>query len=78
MRSKNRSKRIRKCICCLMIAFTVFMVVGRTISGVHWLTDIMGGALLSAGLVMLYGSVIKWLSPGEDEKNELQLSKSNR
>lgn len=37
--------------------FMAFMVVGRLISGVHWFTDIIGGALLSAGLVMLYHSV---------------------
>lgn len=35
-------------------AFTAFMVVGRLILGVHWLTDIIGGMLLSGGLVMLY------------------------
>ena len=35
-------------------AFTVLMVLGRLISGVHWLTDIIGAALLSAGLVLLY------------------------
>lgn len=59
MQFSNRIQRngLRRCIACIMIAFTVFMVGGRLISGVHWLTDIIGGALLSAGLVMLYYSV---------------------
>ena len=34
--------------------FTAFMVIGRLLSGVHWLSDIIGGVLLSTGLVMLY------------------------
>lgn len=38
-------------------AFVAFMVAGRLISGVHWLSDIVGGVLLSAGLVLIYDSV---------------------
>ena len=38
----------------IIIIFEVFMIVSRLLSGVHWLTDIIGGILLSAGLVMLY------------------------
>ena len=42
----------------VIIAFIVFMVIGRLVSGVHWFTDIIGGALLSAGLVLLYRAII--------------------
>ena len=38
----------------ILAAFAAFMVLARTISGVHWITDIVGGSLLSAGLVLLY------------------------
>ena len=37
-----------------MGAFTACMVICRAFSGVHWFADIVGGILLSAGLVMLY------------------------
>ena len=51
-----RNRRAKTVINVLLIAFGIFMVIGRLISGVHWLSDIIGGALLSAGLVMLYYS----------------------
>ena len=34
--------------------FTALMVAGRLLSGVHWLTDIVGGIFLSGGLILLY------------------------
>ena len=48
----------RRCAIIAIIAFTAFMVIGRLLSGVHWITDIIGGALLSAGLVMIYYSAV--------------------
>ena len=53
---KRRIKRgvLRSIVVSAIAAFTAFMVLGRLVSGVHWLTDIIGGALLSQGLVLLY------------------------
>jgi len=34
--------------------FTAFMVLGRLACGVHWFTDVLGGLLFSAGMVLLY------------------------
>ena len=48
------------------VVFTAFMVIGRLLSGVHWLTDIVGSVLLSAGLFCLYTSAVFLL---EEEKN---------
>ncbi len=50
--------RALKCgVAALVTVFTAFMVVGRLLSGVHWVTDIVGGGLISAGLVMSYLAV---------------------
>lgn len=50
---------LRRCINWAIISFMIFMVIGRLISGVHWLSDIIGSILLCTGLVMLYYSVCK-------------------
>lgn len=51
-----KNENVRKIAICLINIFTVFMVVSRLISGVHWVTDIIGGIFFSAGLVMVYYS----------------------
>ncbi len=58
LESRIKNKVLGNVIDVTIIAFTAFMVIGRLISGVHWFTDIVGGALLSAGLVMLYRAII--------------------
>ena len=49
----------RRCVMISIAVFIAFMVIGRLVSGVHWLSDVIGGALISAGLVMIYGSMLK-------------------
>ena len=44
----------RRCVMITIAVFIAFMVIGRLVSGVHWITDIIGGALLSASVVLLY------------------------
>ena len=51
---------IKRIISLFAIAFSGFMVVGRLISGVHWLTDIIGSVLLSAGLFYIYKGITLW------------------
>ena len=56
-----KNSALRRCIKVLTVLFSVFMVVGRLLSGVHWLTDIVGAILLSGGLFLLYkASVLRF------------------
>ena len=55
MRIKNAI--LRRCVVATIIVFVIFMVVGRLISGVHWISDIIGGALFSSGMVIMYDAL---------------------
>jgi len=59
MNERIKNTALRRGTVWTIHAFTAFMVVSRLISGVHWFTDIIGGALLSAGLVMIYHAAVK-------------------
>ena len=54
LHGRIKNAAFRRCVLFVLAAFTAFMLMGRLLSGVHWLSDIIGGALLSAGLVLLY------------------------
>lgn len=49
----------------LVLGFSAFMVLGRLIAGVHWLTDIVGSIMLSMGLFCLYKSAVLLCYKGE-------------
>ena len=59
LNARIKNSVVRRCVILAITAFTAFMVMGRLLSGVHWVTDIIGGALLSTGLVMTYFSICK-------------------
>jgi undecaprenyl-diphosphatase len=58
LRGRINNRVLRGEVSIAIASFIVFMVAGRLVSGVHWLTDIIGSILLSAGLVTIYDSLI--------------------
>ena len=60
LRDRIRNKTVRCSITAAILGFTMFMVIARLLSGVHWITDIIGGALLSTGLVWIYCAARKF------------------
>ena len=59
LKSRIKNQMCGNAVAVFLYIFTVFMVTARLISGVHWFTDIIGGAVFSAGLVMIYYSLTK-------------------
>ena len=54
LRVRIKNAVFRHCTVCAALVFIIFMVMGRILSGVHWLSDIIGGMLISFGLVAIY------------------------
>ena len=57
---------VKRSVSVLAMCFSVFMVMGRLISGVHWFTDIVGAIILSEGMFLIYKASI--LSICEEER----------
>lgn len=55
-----RNAAIKRLTASVTVMFTIFMVAGRLLSGVHWLTDIVGSILLSLGLFCIYKGIVLW------------------
>lgn len=69
-RIKNRV--VRRIITPSTILFSLFMLIGRTIAGVHWLTDIIGSVFLSAGLFLIYYANVLQLDKKREEYRGIQ------
>lgn len=68
LKSRIRHIAVRRAVLVTLGAPTAFMVVGRLISGAHWLTDIIGGKVFLAAVFMymtekskIYGIILKEL-----------------
>ncbi|MBQ4559336.1 MAG: phosphatase PAP2 family protein [Tyzzerella sp.] len=58
MNRRMEHATVKRFIKVFVICFSIFMVLGRLISGVHWLADIVGSLMLSAGLFCIYKAVV--------------------
>lgn len=61
MQLRRRIKRpvLNHALVAISSAYTAFMVLGRLLSGVHWLSDIIGGMFLSASMCFAYRVFLK-------------------
>ena len=55
---RTKEQTVRRITAAFVVLFSTFMVTGRLVAGVHWLTDIVGSVLLSAGLYSLYRAAV--------------------
>jgi undecaprenyl-diphosphatase len=58
IKERAKNKRIYLLAAGAIVLFITATVVLRLLSGVHWFTDIVGGALISAGIVLGYRYLI--------------------
>ena len=56
-----KNKRAKNIINIISVIFSAFMVAGRLISGVHWISDIIGSVFISLGLFYIYKGVVLWV-----------------
>ena len=67
LRARIQNNTLKRWMTALVFSFSALMVGGRILSGVHWISDVVGGVLLSAGLIELYRAALDFYkSPNGD------------
>ena len=70
LRQRIHSRGLRTVVNVVFTALIAVMAVGRLLSGVHWLTDILGGVLLGTALVLAYDALTLELRRRERKKEK--------
>lgn len=67
LHKRIKNIRLRFIVHGMSIGVIVVTILGRLISGVHWVTDIVAGIILASALIMLYYSIIKVVEQKEED-----------
>ena len=66
---RSRNVVLRNTVNVFTKAFSISMILGRLLSGVHWCTDIIASVLLSAGLFKLYQFSVGFVEQRKSEQS---------
>ena len=61
VKKRLKNKTLARVLALVLIAVALCILSLRVGSGVHWLSDIIGGVLLSGALVFAYETLLSWL-----------------
>ena len=61
-----------------LIAVCAVLVVGRFLSGAHWLTDILGGILISTALIFMFSGIHDILRTAEKQRRKKRKKKAEK
>lgn len=62
IRNRIKNENTAKLISLILYVLSGLTVISRFISGVHWFTDIVGGVLLGILLIMIYVTIVSYIS----------------
>ncbi len=61
VKKRLKNKTLARVLALVLIALALCILSLRVGSGVHWLSDIIGGVLLSGALCMIYETLLSWI-----------------